>query len=256
MSSLLEVCVDSYASAMSAIKGGADRLELCSSLALGGLTPSPALLRQIKAETDIPLHCLIRSRAGDFLYSDKEIALMCMEIEMLRDYGADGFVIGALTSDGRLDEAALKQLILSAKDRKITLNRCFDVSVDLMESYLTARRLSIDTILTSGGSASCVHGMAMLKQLIIQMEKDNGPVIMIGAGVTPDTAKIIRAEISAANTFHMSGKMLLESRMKFRKLDVPMGTKDFDEWHIMQTDENAVRAVKEIITTENGERAH
>lgn len=247
MNSLLEVCVDSYASAMAAIRGGADRLELCSSLPLGGLTPSPALLKQIKAETDIPINCLIRSRAGDFLYSQKEISLMSMEIEILRDYGADGFVIGALTDEGHLDRDALKQLIFSAKDRKITLNRCFDVSVDLMESFFIAQELSVDTILTSGGSISCVQGMSMLKRLINKRQKSTDPIIMIGAGVNAEAVKLIRSEIPAANTFHMSGKMLLESRMKFRKIDVPMGTKEFDEWHIIQTDENAVRAVKEIL---------
>lgn len=251
MNNLLEVCVDSYASAMSAIKGGADRLELCSSLPLGGLTPSPALLKQIKAETDIPIRCLIRSRAGDFLYSEKEISLMCMEIEILRDYGADGFVIGALTSDGKLDEAVLKQLIQSTNGKKITLNRCFDVSANLLESYFTAQKLSIDTILTSGGSTSCIYGIYMLKQLINQRQDNTDPIIMIGAGVNADAVKLIRSQIPYANAFHMSGKMLLESKMKYRKLDVPMGTREFDEWHIMQTDENAVRSVKKILMADN-----
>lgn len=248
MSSLLEVCVDSYASALAALRGGADRLELCSSLPLGGLSPSPALLKQLKAETDIPIYCLIRSRAGDFLYSEKEIALMGMEIEILRDYGADGFVIGALTAEGKLDEAALEQMIRRAQGRKITLNRCFDVSADLLESYAAAQRLSIETILTSEGSISCVQGLSMLKQLMGQRQKNTDPLIMIGAGVNAETVKIIRAAIPAANTFHMSGKVLLESKMKFRKADVPMGTSEFDEWHIMQTDENAVRTVKEILS--------
>ena len=98
---LLEVCVDSYASAMAAIRGGADRLELCSALAVGGLSPSPALLRQIKAVSDIPVRCLMRTRGGDFLYTPEEIQQMAMEVELLSQ--ADGFVIGCLTPVGYLD---------------------------------------------------------------------------------------------------------------------------------------------------------
>ena len=89
---LLEVCVDSYPSAMAAIAGDADRLELCSALAVGGLTPSFALLRQIRQVSSIPIRCLMRPRAGDFLYTPEEIRQMAMEIELLRASGADGFV--------------------------------------------------------------------------------------------------------------------------------------------------------------------
>ena len=98
---LLEVCVDSLASARAALAGGADRLELCSALAVGGLTPYAALLRQIRAESRVPVRCLMRPRPGDFLYTEDELALLCAQMPALRTAGADGFVIGALTADER-----------------------------------------------------------------------------------------------------------------------------------------------------------
>ena len=100
---LLEVCVDSLASARAAIAGGADRLELCSALLAGGLTPYTELLRQIRHESDIAVRCLIRPRAGDFLYMPEEIEMMCVQITELRSAGANGFVIGCLNPDGTLD---------------------------------------------------------------------------------------------------------------------------------------------------------
>ena len=94
MAKILEVCVDSYASATAAIAGGADRLELCNALSIGGLTPYTELLRQIREESGIPVRCLMRPRAGDFLYTPEEIRMMAAQIEQLRKAGADGFVIG------------------------------------------------------------------------------------------------------------------------------------------------------------------
>ena len=99
----LEVCVDSFASAMAAVRGGADRLELCSCLIVGGLTPDVALLEQIRRETELPIRCLMRPRFGDFLYTEEEIRLMETQIPRLAAAGADGFVIGCLTPEGDLD---------------------------------------------------------------------------------------------------------------------------------------------------------
>ena len=152
MKKLLEVCVDSLASARAAQAGGADRLEFCSALAVGGLSPYPELLRQIKAECSLPVRCLMRPRAGDFLYTKDEIDLLCAQIHTLRDTGADGFVIGALTPDGTLDKPAMAQLLDACGDKPVTLHRCIDVSCDLVETYRDAATLGIDTILTSGGA--------------------------------------------------------------------------------------------------------
>ena len=126
MNHLLEVCVDSYASAMAAIAGGADRLELCSALSVGGLTPSAALLAQIRAVSKIPIRCLMRPRGGDFLYTREEVAQMAMEMASLRSAGADGFVIGCLTPEGELDGAAMELLLNAAAGLGLTLHRCID----------------------------------------------------------------------------------------------------------------------------------
>ena len=115
MTPLLEVCVDSLASARAAIAGGADRLELCSALAVGGLSPYAELLRQIRAEApSIPVRCLMRPRPGDFLYEPEEIELLCAQMPALRRAGADGFVIGALTPDGELDRPAVRKMMAAA----------------------------------------------------------------------------------------------------------------------------------------------
>ena len=128
MAGILEVCVDSLASARAAIVGGADRLELCSALAVGGLTPYGVLLQQIRAESDIPVRCLMRPRAGDFLYAPEELDMMAAQITHLRALGADGFVIGCLTAHGDLDDDAMKPLIEAADGAGLTLHRCIDVS--------------------------------------------------------------------------------------------------------------------------------
>ena len=163
---LLEVCVDSLASARAAKQGGADRLEFCSALAVGGLTPYADLLRQIKAELDLPVRCLMRPRAGDFLYTRDEFELLCRQIETLRSAGADGFVIGALTPEGALDLPAMRTLLDACGGAPVTLHRCIDVSRDLCATYRAAAALGIDTVLTSGGAGSCRKGISQLAALL------------------------------------------------------------------------------------------
>ena len=244
MSNLLEICVDSYASAMAAIRGGADRLELCSALAVGGLTPSPALLKQIRSISSIPIRCLMRPRGGDFLYTPEEIQQMVTEMEDLKKAGADGFVIGCLTAEGTLDANAMRPLVEACGDCGITLHRCIDVSVNLEQTYRDAMSLGIDTVLTSGGAASCSAGLENIRRLASLRDALNGPEILVGAGVNAAVISRFRQEIPGLRAFHMSGKTELESGMVFRREGVPMGLPGLDEWHIQQTDPEAVRAAR------------
>ncbi len=243
MGRILEICVDSLASARAAVRGGADRLELCSALSIGGLTPYTALLEQIRAESDIPVRCLMRPRAGDFLYTKEEIQQMAREITVLKNAGASGFVIGCLTAEGSLDVQAMKPLAEAASGAGLTLHRCIDVSRDLEQTYLEAGKLGIDTVLTSGGAGNCRAGMEVIGRLLA-LRDSGGPEVLIGAGVNASAIEAFRSRFPAAAAFHMSGKTEIESGMRFRREGIPMGIPGFDEWHIQQTSEEAVRAAR------------
>jgi len=244
MAGLLEICVDSLASARAAIAGGADRLELCSALLAGGLTPYTELLRQIRRESDIAIRCLMRPRAGDFLYTKEELQMMAAQIEELRDCGADGFVIGCLTAQGDLDSAKLEPLLKAAEGCGLTLHRAIDVSRDLTKTYQDAAKLGIDTVLTSGGGINCTAGKDTIGKLLALRDSRNGPEVLIGAGVNAKVIQAFRTEFPQARAFHMSGKTELESGMRFRRDGVPMGLPGLDEWHIQQTDIRAVKAAR------------
>jgi len=240
---LLEICVDSLASARAAIAGGADRLELCSALLAGGLTPYEGLLRQIRAESDIPIRCLMRPRPGDFLYTPEERELMRLQILQLKNAGADGFVIGCLTAQGDLDKDAMAPLVEACSGCGITLHRCIDVSREPLETCRQAGAMGIDTVLTSGAAASCTQG----QELIARMIAMNGPEILIGAGVNAQVIRHFRQAVPGAAAFHMSGKTQVESRMRFRREGVPMGLPGLDEWHIQQTSQEAVSAARKAL---------
>ena len=244
MKKILEVCVDSLASAKAAMSGGADRLELCSALAVGGLSPYGELLEQIKATCPLPVRCLMRPRPGDFLYTEDEIQLMCAQIRHLRAAGADGFVVGALTPEGALDSRAMERLLDACGEKPVTLHRCIDVAADPARVYRTAAALGLDTVLTSGAAASCREGKETLGKLLALREELNGPEVLIGAGVNAAVIRELRAALPGARAFHMSGKTLRESGMRFRREGVPMGLPGLDEWHIQETDAEAVRAAK------------
>ena len=247
MSRLLEICVDSLASARSAIAGGADRLELCSALSIGGLTPYAQLLRQIRAESDIKIRCLMRPRAGDFLYTPEEIQMMADQIRQLKTLGADGFVIGCLTPEGDLDAAAMAPLIEAADGAGLTLHRCIDVSRDPVQTYLDAGKLGIDTVLTSGAAGNCTAGKETIGKLLALSRQEGNPTVLVGAGVNAKVIASFRAQFPVAHAFHMSGKTDIPSGMVFRREGVPMGIPGFDEWHIQQTGEAAVRAAREAL---------
>ena len=244
MAKVLEICVDSLASARAAIRGGADRLELCSALAVGGLTPDAALLRQIREESDIPVRCLIRPRAGDFLYEKEEIEMMAMQMEALAQAGATGFVIGCLTPQGQLDGSAMAPLLAAARGRGLTLHRCIDVSSDPVQTYLDAKKMGFDTVLTSGAAGNCRLGMQTIGRLLQLRDQTDGPEVLVGAGVSAAVITEFCAAFPQARAFHMSGKADRESGMLFRREGVPMGLPGLDEWHISQTDEEKVRAAR------------
>ena len=247
MAKVLEICADSLMSARAAVSGGADRIELCSALTMGGLTPYDMLLGQIREESDIPVRCLMRPRAGDFLYTREEILLMGRQMEQLSAAGADGFVIGCLTAEGDLDQQAMEYLIGCAGGKGLTLHRCIDVSRDPEKTYLDAMELGIDTVLTSGCASGCLGGLEVIRRLLDLRDSRQGPEVLIGAGVKAPVIRQIRQTLPQARAFHMSGKTEIPSGMIFRREGVPMGAPGLDEWHIQVTGESAVRQAREAM---------
>ena len=220
----LEVCVDSVASALAAKRGGADRLELCADLIIGGTTPSLALVRQVKAET-----------AAELVQA-----------------GADGIVTGVLTPEGELDVDALRPIYAAARaaakaaGRPVvcTLHRAFDVCKDPFAALEAAKALNLGTILTSGQAASAPAGASLLRRLVEAAGPDLE--ILVGAGVTPANLPALAAE-TGAHAFHMSGTPVLDSRMTFRREGVPMGLPGFSEFEVWQTSEETIRAARRVL---------
>ena len=241
---LLECATDSVESALAAAKGGADRLELCANLIIGGTTPTLALYDEVRIHSDIPLFILIRPRFGDFLYTDYEANVICREIEMFQKAGAEGVVIGSLNKDGSLNAEHMKRFIDSAKDMSVTLHRAFDMCADPFETLKQAKELGVNTILTSGQAPSSLEGIDLYEKLI---EKANGEIsILAGGGIKASTIEKLLKQTSLT-AFHMSGKIVVESGMEFRNPAVSMGLPGISEYNIWLTDENNVREARRVL---------
>ncbi len=245
---ILEACVGSVESALEAAKGGANRLELCDHLIIGGTTPSPFLFKEIRKLIHISIHVLIRPRFGDFYYSEYEFRQMIEEAKFFRLLGAEGIVIGMLNKDGTLDEERMQQLIDVADGASITLHRAFDVCRDPYEALETAKRMGINTILTSGQCNHCLDGKDLIGDLVKQSQ---GQIdILVGAGVS---AKVIKQMYihTGATSYHMSGKMTKDSEMIFRKEGVNMGLKSLSEYEIWQTSSKLIEEAKNTLESLN-----
>ena len=231
----LEVCADSVESVLAAEKGGADRIELCGNVVIGGTTPSESLFREIRRYSDIKIHALIRPRFGDFCYTEYEFDIIRSEVRRFRELGAQGVVIGMLRPDGSLDVEHLAQLMEEAKGMSVTLP---------MEALEQVISLGFNTILTSGQKNNCVDGSPLLAELV---EKSAGRIhIMAGAGVNADVIAPIY-EKTGITDYHMTGKVLLDSEMKYRKEGVSMGLPSLSEYEIFRTSEAEVKKAREVL---------
>ncbi|WP_210526718.1 copper homeostasis protein CutC [Rubellimicrobium arenae] len=197
---LLEVCVADPESLEAAVAGGAQRIELCSALELGGLTPSPGLMRRA-AEAPVPVYCLVRSRSGDFVYGPADIAAMRADIAEVRRLGLAGVVIGASRPDGSLDEKALADLSEAAGPLGRTLHRAIDLAPDLGAATDTAVRLGFERVLSSGGQRTAPDGIEGLRR--IHGTARGRLKVMAGSGVTPANVEALLRAV-AVDEVHSS----------------------------------------------------
>jgi copper homeostasis protein len=178
---LLEVCVDDPAGLAAAVDAGADRIELCSALALSGLTPSRGLM-QLAAQQSRPSYAMIRPRAGDFRYAALDIDVMRKDIDAARDAGLAGVVLGANHRSGQLDEEGLRTLVDHAAGLGVTLHRAFDLVPNFEAALECAIALGFERVLTSGGARTATAGAERIADLVVQAR--GRIAIMAGAGLT------------------------------------------------------------------------
>jgi copper homeostasis protein len=196
---ILEITVDTLARALAAQRGGAHRIELCSDLSSGGLTPVVELIRPTREQVRLPIFAMIRPRAGDYVYSGVEFAQMQREITAVAEMGVDGVVLGILTGDGRVDGQRTRELVEQARPLPVTFHRAFDVSTDLRESLEDVIQTGAARILTSGGVRSAFEGRVPLAELIRQAR---GRILIVpAAGITAANVDLV-ARDTGADEFH------------------------------------------------------
>ncbi|XP_039631001.1 copper homeostasis protein cutC homolog [Polypterus senegalus] len=241
---LMEVCVDSVESAINAERGGASRIELCSSLLEGGITPSIGLLQVVKQYVQIPVFTMIRPRGGDFLYSDRELEVMKTDIHLCKSNGADGLVFGALTEDGRIDAELSMELLAISRPLPVTFHRAFDMVHDPVVATETLISLGFERVLTSGCDATALEGLPLIKRLVEQAK--GRIIVMPGGGITERNLQRI-LEGSGAQEFHCSARCSKESSMKFRNSNVKMGASlSAPEYSLKVADVSTIRTLNAI----------
>jgi copper homeostasis protein len=199
--SLLEISVEALKAAVAAERGGADRIELCSDLAVGGLTPQTALLRAVRQRIQIPIFAMIRPRAGDFVYSPAEFAQMKKSLAEARDAGASGLVFGILNRDHTVDIDRTRELVELARPLPVTFHRAFDECSDLSQALDNVERLGASRILTSGGAASALEGATNIAMLVAAAAAGERVTIVTAAGI--HAGNILQlAKTTRAQEFH------------------------------------------------------
>ena len=237
---ILEICAGSVESAVAARDGGAQRIELCAALEVGGVTPSAGHIAEARKVEGLTLNVIIRPRGGDFLYNGYEVACMEEDIRTCKRLGVDGVVIGALTADGDIDTATCQRLIDAADGMSITFHRAFDMCRDPQKALEELITLGCHRVLTSGQAPTAEAGIELLGKLV---EQANGRIIIMpGCGVNSNNAKNI-LQATGANEIHASARKSVGSGMQFRNSSVSMGNSDSDEYARKETDVNEVRAI-------------
>lgn len=208
---VLEISVDGIEKSLAAERGGADRLELCADLSVGGLTPPRELLRAVREKVHIPIYSMIRPRAGDFVYSDAEFAEMERSIAIATECGMDGVVLGILKKNRRVDMARTRRLVDLARPLPVTFHRAFDETPDMARALEAVIQTGAARILTSAGAKTALQGAAKLAELVAAardrvsgvgspMQPDR-IIIIPGAGITHSNIAEV-AQKTGAIEFH------------------------------------------------------
>lgn len=238
---LLEICVDSAESALAAQRGGANRIELCSNLLEGGVTPSAGLIAVVRKQLSIALHVMIRPRGGDFSCSSEEFEAMKHDIGIAKNLRAEGVVLGILNQDGNVDEARTRELVERARPLSVTFHRAFDMVPNLEASLEAVIRTGANRILTSGGEPRAEDALATLAKLVLTAA--GRITILVGGGVRDHNARRI-VEATGASEIHVgqSGvEVPVTSAVSHRNDKIRMGVIERCEYQRSVVAEEKVR---------------
>jgi copper homeostasis protein len=241
---LIEVCVDSVASAIAAERGGAQRIELCCDLLEGGVTPSLGLLGVVRSKVTIALHPIIRPRPGDFCYSDAEFDSMQRDIEIAKSEGADGVVLGILELDGTVDVRRTRELIDLARPLSVTFHRAFEMSEDMFRALDDVCATGADRLLTSGGEQECLQGVGTVARLV-HAARDRIK-IMAGGRIGIDNAATI-VERTGVTEIHVGLATPVMSPMLHQNSRLSLGKAQGLEYQRTEVREESVRGLHQAI---------
>ena len=205
---IVEICANSFESAMAAQSGGADRIELCTQLAVGGLTPSHHLIKKVVSKLSIPIHVLIRPRKGNFCYSKEELNIMKNDIEFCKNIACSGVVSGVLQSDLTIDLIAIKQLVEAANGLDFTFHRAFDCVKNPLVSLENLIDLKIKRVLSSGLKPSAIEGISLLSDM--NKMANQQIEIMPGSGI--NLGNVLQFKNKGFTSVHLSATQQPEKK--------------------------------------------
>ncbi|MFT5762234.1 MAG: copper homeostasis protein [Polaribacter sp.] len=239
----LEICANSYQSAINAEKAGANRIELCSELAVGGITPSYGLLKKAVEKLTIPIHVLIRPRSGDFTYTNDEFQVLKEDILLCKELGVTGIVSGVLTLNNTIDIERTKELVEISKPMNFTFHRAFDWVINPIKELKKLEEIGVTRILTSGQQNSAEIGL----QNLIELQKATSKItIMPGGGINKNNIKLFQE--NGFKEVHLSATLQTKT---IKKPIVSMNSnKHFDETQLAVSDVQQIKNCLEKISNE------
>jgi copper homeostasis protein len=241
---LIEVCVDSVASAVAAERGGARRVELCSNLLEGGVTPSAGLIELVRARTSIGLQLMVRPRGGDFCYTPEEFETMRRDIMAAKKLGADGVVVGILNADGDVDVERTRELVDLARPLSVTFHRAFDMSADLFRAVECICTTGADRLLTSGGEKTAPQAVEQIARLVEAARRRIA--IMACGGINHHNAASI-IEQTGVREIHVGLRSPVPSPMLHRNPELSIGMAAECEYQRFQVLEENVLSLHRAI---------
>jgi copper homeostasis protein len=246
----LEICCYTAESAVLAEKAGAHRIELCDNYLEGGTTPSLATIKYVIQQLHIPVNVIVRPRGGDFLYSELEYEIIKEDVRQIKALGANGVVVGFLTSDGEIDISQTKEIKELAGDMEVTFHRAFDMCNDPFKALDQLIDLGVNRILTSGAKNTAIEGTELIGKLVEKAE--DKIIIMPGSGVNDKNLETLIQQTNAKE-FHSSAKVFIQGQMQFQNDSVSMsGSLNPEEFRHISVDQVQIKAMLSILKHQTG----